>query len=119
MKKARKQAKDVITDSDMFGHIITFNFNNQGETYKTFLGGSVSIFVRLLVTVFVVINVKKMILKEDDKLISVNSMRNVDEKPVYFRDMHILPFISIRKQIGPKTEFDESIYEHINFSYKH
>ena len=53
---------------DLFGHVITFNFNKQGDSHKTILGAIVSIFIKIIMTVYVIYNVKKMLLYQDDKL---------------------------------------------------
>ena len=65
------------------------------------MGGSVSLAVKILITIYVVINVKKMIFNEDDKLVSILSILDVNEAPVMYNETNILSFVVIRKQIGP------------------
>ena len=43
----------VIKSQDIFGHPITLNFNRQGDTFKTLLGGYVSIMIKILVLLFI------------------------------------------------------------------
>jgi hypothetical protein len=58
--------KKAIAEHDMFGHIIQLNFNKEGDSHKTVIGGSFSIFIKIAMFIYVFMNFKKMILKEDD-----------------------------------------------------
>ena len=53
---------NVITDQDMYGHTINLNFNRKGSTYKTCLGGCCSFIINVLMFIYVVLNLKKLIL---------------------------------------------------------
>ena len=59
-----------IKSNDMFGHPIELNFNKEGSSKNTFLGGIVSICLKILLLVYVVLNVKRMILAESDDMMS-------------------------------------------------
>ena len=50
----------------MFGHTINLNFNKEGDSHQTAAGGSISILIRLVMTLYVFMNFKKMLLHEDD-----------------------------------------------------
>jgi len=54
----------------MFGHPVQLNFNKEGHNKNTFLGGIVSICLKISMFVYVIINIKKLILKEDNDLTS-------------------------------------------------
>ena len=54
----------------MFGHPIQLNFNKEGNTKNSFIGGIVSICLKISMFVFVMINLKKLVLSEDDQLMS-------------------------------------------------
>jgi hypothetical protein len=50
----------------MFGHTINLNFNKEGDSHKTFIGGCFSVFIKVAMFAYVFMNLKKLILKEDD-----------------------------------------------------
>ena len=58
---------DSITDQDMFGHTINLNFNRKGSTYKTCFGGCCSIIINILMFIYVMMNLKKLFFKGDNK----------------------------------------------------
>jgi hypothetical protein len=59
----------------MFGHIIRLNFNREGDSHQTFIGGFFSIFIKLGMTFYIFMNFKKMIFYEDDSTVTeVNSL---------------------------------------------
>ena len=57
-----------IKSNDMFGHPIELNFNKEGSSKNTFFGGIISICLKILMMVYVGINIKRMILAESDDL---------------------------------------------------
>ena len=57
----------IIQSSDLFGHIIRLNFNQQGVSHRTLIGGIFSFLIKLLMSFYVYYNFKKMLLYEDDK----------------------------------------------------
>ena len=117
IKLIAHKTRHAIVEYDLFGHVITFNFRNQGQTYKTFIGGVVSILVRLIMSMYIMVNLSKMIFHQDDKLLSVVVATDVDEKPVKFSEMNVMPYFVIRKQVGPITEFNETLDEYIKLEY--
>jgi hypothetical protein len=63
--------KQLIRKQDMFGYRVELNFNKKGSTHKTMCGGLTSILVLCLMMAYVIINVKKLVLQEDDTLKSI------------------------------------------------
>ena len=45
MKPLKKKLKSFIRKSDLFGHVIQLNFNQQGSSHQTVIGGYVSILI--------------------------------------------------------------------------
>ena len=68
----------TIKQNDMFGHSIKLNYNLKGDSHHTLIGGLFSILVRLCLALYVLMNFKKMILREED--------RNFTEIGVDFQD---------------------------------
>jgi hypothetical protein len=65
-KKIRKEAGNFLKDHDLFGHTVHFNFNRQGDTHNTEFGGFCSFLIKMCVAVYVILNLKKLILSEGD-----------------------------------------------------
>jgi hypothetical protein len=79
----------------MFGHQIGFNFEGL-ETHNTAFGGCCSIFIKLAITVYVFLNVKKLLFAEDDTIVTqVFYMEMADEPPISHRETDVLVFWSI------------------------
>lgn len=84
----------------MFGHVIQLNFNGNSSAQKTLLGGIVSIFIKVTMIIYVFLNLKKMMLYEDNKLVTQLKYTNLEELgQVPFRKMNINPFFVLRKQL--------------------
>ena len=60
-KTFRSQFSSSIKSQDLFGHPVTLNFNQQGDTFATLLGGVVSVFIKVVLLVFLVSKVFIMI----------------------------------------------------------
>ena len=77
-KKAKitKRIKDSITEKDLFGHQIQFNFNRKGTSHNTLCGGLVSMGIKTLIFCYTILNIKKLVNYEDDKYISVTWATN-------------------------------------------
>ena len=85
----------------MFGHRIAFNFDQRGDAHKTLLGGIFSIFIKVTIVIYVTLNLKKMILREDNKLITQFSLTNLDELgEVKYHETGTRVFYEMLKQLG-------------------
>ena len=63
-----------IKSHDYFGHRIEFNFNKTGSSHNTFIGGSVSILIKMAILSYIYLLVKKLVNNEDDKNTTVTSI---------------------------------------------
>ena len=63
---------------DLFGHLISFNFNENGDTHNTQIGGIFSILIKLGFSIYIFLNIKKCILYEDDKVVEVRDATDLD-----------------------------------------
>ena len=52
----------------MFGHVINLNFNRQGDTHNTVIGGCFSMLIKLAMSIYVFLNFKKLVFKEADTI---------------------------------------------------
>ena len=60
----------AITSQDLFGYTISFNFQQKGDKHNTLIGGFCSILLKTIFIYFVVLNIKKLIYFEDNKVTS-------------------------------------------------
>ena len=63
----------------MFGHPIQLNFNKEGATKNSFIGGVISICLKIAMCVYVGINIKKLVLSEGDQLTSEEFLQRHEE----------------------------------------
>ena len=56
-----------IKSQDLFGHKVELQFNGQGSTHNTLIGGAISIFVKLIMFVYIYMLTEKLIEFGDDK----------------------------------------------------
>ena len=58
----------AVKRCDKFGHPIQFQFNNQGSSFQTFVGGMFSLGINVLMLIYVYTLGKKWWLYEDDAI---------------------------------------------------
>ena len=86
-----------VKDKDMFGHSVVFNFNRQGETFKTSCGGMLSIIIMVLLTIYASMRYSKMINKEDNSQSSTILPADFDAIGTKsLTDMELMPILKIR-----------------------
>jgi hypothetical protein len=100
--------KELIRSQDFFGHKVELNFNKKGSAHNTMFGGIVSIFVEMFIIVFIYVNLKKLILKEDDTLKSVELPLDLEKLgEVKLNETKIDLFFRISDQNGKSRYQDE------------
>ena len=77
---------NYLLSQDIFGHIISFNFYNKGDTHKTKIGGFVSMLVKVFFCVFIAINIKKMINYEESKTGQVQEAMDINSESLSYTD---------------------------------
>jgi len=91
----------IIKSKDMFGHTINLNFNKQGDTHQTVIGGFLSILIKVAITVYVILNVKKLVRYEDDRLGLEVEKINLDQlRELSLRNSSMFLYWTLRKQVG-------------------
>lgn len=84
----------------MFGHPVQLNFNKEGTNKNTFIGGFVSICLKISMFVYVILNVKKLVLSEDDDFTSEEFLlkhEDLEEMIVPWKELKFMYTPSIRK----------------------
>ena len=82
-----------MRNCDMFGHMIKLNFNRNGDTHKTFIGGFVSILLKILMLVYVVMRSHKLFTFHDPTIGTTNTLLKLeDEGDVLYKDTSLVIF---------------------------
>lgn len=111
---------EIIKGGDMFGHTINLNFNKEGETHNTLLGGFFSFLIRITMSIYVIVNFKKMILFEDNANATEVSALNLDEQGIIdYKDTSFLLYQSlIKKSDGSSVDLNEETFRYIDIHYE-
>ena len=48
--------REWVRSQDFFGHTVTLNFDRNGDTHNTIIGGFFSMFIRIFITWYVYLN---------------------------------------------------------------
>lgn len=59
-----------LASHDIFGHTVALNFNRNGASHKTPIGGFFSIFINLAVYYYVFTRFRILVMREGDKRVS-------------------------------------------------
>ena len=63
----------------MFGHPIQLNFNKEGPSKNSFIGGIVSICLKIALLIYIGLNIKRMFLSENDDLMEETFLQKQEE----------------------------------------
>ena len=64
--------KSKIKSQDMYGHPVKLNFAESGDNHKTLIGGFFSMIINFLVWAFIAYNVKKLLMKEANRDLTIS-----------------------------------------------
>ena len=76
--KITSSLSKMLSNRDLFGHPIQLNFNKSGPTHKTPFGGILSMFISVVILAYFGLNIKKMILFENDKVTERVKRQNLE-----------------------------------------
>lgn len=90
--------KKMVSEHDMFGHTINLNFNKEGDSHKTLIGGFFSVFIKIAMFLYVFDNCKKMFLKEADSNSIEYNLIDLDDQPdKHYSETDFTMFFILRK----------------------
>jgi hypothetical protein len=104
----------------MFGHTINLNFNKEGDSHQTSIGGFFSMLIRVTMGIYVFMNFKKMLLFEDDSTFTEVNTLDLDEygeKPYDETDMFMYHVIRKQKDSPSRLMLTEETARHIDIKY--
>lgn len=73
--KTKKFSK-WVKSNDMIGHNIALNFNKKGDSHTTLIGGVVSILVKVIMSTYIYLSLKKLYNMEDENIDLRHSLLN-------------------------------------------
>jgi hypothetical protein len=112
--------KSTIRSQDMFGHVIALNFNKQGESHTTLIGGFFSIWIKLAFTVYCYMQFEKLLTNGDPSLVTTKLPLNLEEHgKVNMYETNYHSFIVLKKQteVNGKCELDKKFYKNLNIRF--
>lgn len=86
-----------IRQHDIFGHVIHMNFNNRGPSHKTYVGGILSIVIKIFIRVYVLLTFKSLIFMEENSTSAIESMET-EVPQVNFNTTDLFIFNEIHAQ---------------------
>ena len=91
-----QQISSYIKSLDYFGHKIELVFNSQGSQHNTLIGGSVSIFVKVLYYSYFLLLLRKFVYATDDSVDATFEKQNLNELgEIKWTDMNIHWFFNL------------------------
>jgi len=61
----KEKVKDTIEDQDIFGHVITLNFDRKGDSHKTWIGGVFSVLIKAYMCFFIFSKLSKLVGRQE------------------------------------------------------
>ena len=110
--------EEKLREQDMFGHTINLNFNKDGDTHNTAIGGSFSTLIRIVMTLYVFMNFKKMLLHEDDaNIVEMNTLDLEEYGVKAYNETDMFIYYVLRKQLSSKLFLGEETARHVDIFF--
>ena len=104
--------REWIKSQDFFGHQVSLNFDKNGDTHNTTIGGFFSIFIRAFIAWYVIIKFNKLLTYGDDNMQYTESLVDLNSTgPIRFNETDFFVFgvlknLDYNRRIGNKTDED-------------
>lgn len=99
-ESCKKSMYSFLVNQDIYGFPVTFNFNKNGDTYKTSFGGGLSIIIKCFLGFYVGFLLKKFIFREEpNQSIGSVLLKLDDMEPTKFKDLKVVPYLALKKQL--------------------
>lgn len=117
-----ENAKNKIKEFDMFGHTISLNFDRQGDTYNTVIGGICSMIIKVFLTAYVVICFKRLLFFEKDEITTTVGLQDLSQMKdrIQSDNLNSLFFYVVRKQggVAEGKTVSEELNKHLDFYFE-
>ena len=116
----KNKLQEVIRDQDMFGHVISLNFNKKGETHTTVIGGFFSFLIKIAFTVYCWMCVDKLVNYGDNNLDTTKLKIDIVEfGPVDLSKTNYYSFNAFKKQTVPggTLKINKEFYQNLDIFY--
>ena len=81
---------DWMREQDYFGHTVTLNFDRNGDTHKTIIGGFFSIFIKAFIIWYVYLNFYQLLTYGNDNMQYTESLVDLEQRQmVKYHEMDI------------------------------
>jgi hypothetical protein len=90
-ERPKEKIKSFVRGQDLFGHPINLNFDRHGETFNTYIGGTCSILLKILLVIYVSFNFLKMYNSNGDEKSNNMGLLELDHK-IDIHDTHTMMF---------------------------
>ena len=95
-----KVERSFIVNQDMFGHTIALNFDQNGSDHKTFIGGVMSILIKIVLFAYIMTKAVIWLFVGDPKLNTLAYGIKLDEEPqTLFNETEVTVFHVLSNQI--------------------
>ena len=64
----------LLRQYDMFGHLITMNFNKRGAYHKTLIGAMFSILIKIMIYIYISLTFRTLLTEGDNKNTTIGSI---------------------------------------------
>ena len=87
----------MLREKDMFGYLITLNFNKRGQYHKTQIGGFVSMGIKIFINMYILLNFTTLMTYNDNKNGTLIAFEEVtDQGKVFVNDTGLLVYFVLR-----------------------
>ena len=69
-----------MRDQDIFGYPVTLNFSQKGNTFNTYIGGAVSVFIKMVLLSFLVYKGSVLINLDGNTYFTTSKITKFDEE---------------------------------------
>ena len=117
MTAFKKIISQTIKNRDMFGHRVAWNYNQKGDVPNTLPGGFISALLTFVITVYGVLQLKAMILNENDSdnsYLSKTDYKNIGR--VSLDDGEHIPMYWFKHRDSRAVDLDE-INKYLDIHY--
>jgi len=99
----KKRLSQAIKNQDMFGHQVALNFNRQGNTFNTVLGGLVSVVLKVLILGFICFKTYVLVNLQGNSYVTISETTDYTQGlDNTFKTVEFLPYFVVKDRLTNK-----------------